>query len=427
MAKQPKLSKSVSASNLVQLGEAKLADLLLDAADWDPILKRRLRMELAAAISPADLALELDKRLDSLAESRARVSWRKRPELIREAEMLRALIVGPLLEADARLALDRMVSWFDLGGPLAARTKDPRGELQVMIEDALPDLAAVAQAAGVAVAAPVLADAVLTRVTPWAGLVGRVVDDLEPALVQALLTRLAPAAEKVAKVALLVRRLAARTGSVDVWLSTFAPDELRKPAIAAEAATRLAQAGRAAEARAALEAGRAPPPSPTRKLWGGKTPEPEAPSDAFAEAEIAVLTAEGRNEEAAEAHWMLFERTLDPEVLKVITSGMADFDDVVAVDRAVAYARTYFDLTRALRFLMAWGALRDAAETITARPGELNGRAEEFPLWASRLAAKWPEAAGLLLRARIKALRAMGARGVELETLEAEAEALAAG
>ena len=52
MARTPKLSKTVSASNLVQLGETKLAALLLDAADWDPILKRRLRMELAAAISP---------------------------------------------------------------------------------------------------------------------------------------------------------------------------------------------------------------------------------------------------------------------------------------------------------------------------------------------------------------------------------------
>lgn len=424
MAKQPKLSKTVSASNLVQLGEAKLAALLMDAADWDPILKRRLRLELAAAISPGDLALELDKRLDSLAESRARVSWRKRPELIREAEMLRALITGPLLEADARLALDRLVSWFDLGGPLAARTKDPRGELQVMIEDALPDLARVATSAGVAIAAPVLADAVMTRATPWAGLVGRVVDELEPALVEALLTRLAPAADKAAKIGLLVRRLAARTDAVDVWLSTFAPDDLRKPAVAAEAATRLAGAGRAAEARAALEAGRAPSPSPGRKLWGGKAPEPETLSEALAEAEIAVLIAEGRADEAAEAHWMLFERTLDPEVLKAITTGMADFDDVVAVDRATAYARTYFDLTRALRFLMAWGALRDAAETIVARADELNGRAEEAPLWASRLAAKWPEAARLLLRARIKALRAMGARGLEVEALEAEAEAL---
>lgn len=123
---------------------------------------------------------------------------------------------------------------------------------------------------------------------------------------------------------------------------------------------------------------------------------------------------------------MLFERTLDAEVLKAIIAGMADFDDVVAVDRATAYARAYFDLMRALRFLMAWGALRDAAETIVARAHELNGRAEEAPLWASRLAAKWPEAAGLLLRARIKALKAMGARGAEVEALEAEAEALGA-
>lgn len=426
MARTPKLTKTVSAANLVQLGEARLAELLLEAAGWDPILKRRLRMELAAAISPADLAAELDKRLESLAGSRARVSWRKRPELIREAEMLEALITGPLLAADARLALDRLVAWFDLGGPLAGRTKDPRGELQLMFERALPDLARVAQAVAPATAVSVLAEAVLTRATPWAGLVGRIVPDLEPVLVEALLARLAPAAAGGSKGALLVRRLAARAEAVDVWLATFSPEELKKPAIAAEAAVRLAGAGRAAEARAALEAGRQPAPSPTRKFWGGKAPGPEAPSDTFAEAEIAVLTAEGRADEADEAHWMLFERTLDPEVLKAIMSGLADFDDVVAADRATAYARTYFDLTRALRFLMAWGALRDAAETIAARAEELNGRAEEFPLWAARLAAKWPEAAGLLLRARIKALRAMGARGVEVEALEAEAEALGA-
>ena len=36
MAKTPKLSKSVSVSNLVQLGEARLAGLLLEAADWKP-------------------------------------------------------------------------------------------------------------------------------------------------------------------------------------------------------------------------------------------------------------------------------------------------------------------------------------------------------------------------------------------------------
>ena len=299
MAKTPKLSKTVTAANLAQLGEAKLAELLSEAAGWDPILKRRLRMELAAAISPADLALELDKRLDSLAESRARISWRKRPELIREAEMLRGLITGPLLEVDARLALDRIVSWFDLGGPLAARTKDPRGELQVMIEDALPDLARIANAAGPEIAAPVLADAVLTRATPWAGLVGRGVHDLDDGLVEALLDRLSPSAARGAKVSLLVRRLAARTGAVDVWLSTFAPEDLHRPAVAAEAARRLAEAGRAGEARATLEAGRTPPPSSNRKSWDGRSPEPEAPGDAFAEAEIAVLIAEGRTDEAA--------------------------------------------------------------------------------------------------------------------------------
>lgn len=61
-----------------------------------PDLKRRLRMELAAAMGAADLAPELDKRLVALESSKARVSWRKRPGLVAELETLRRMIVDRL-------------------------------------------------------------------------------------------------------------------------------------------------------------------------------------------------------------------------------------------------------------------------------------------------------------------------------------------
>ena len=66
MAKRPTTAKkSVSAANLAALGADRLADLLMEAGAADPGLKRRLRMELAAEVGAADLALEIDKRMFS--------------------------------------------------------------------------------------------------------------------------------------------------------------------------------------------------------------------------------------------------------------------------------------------------------------------------------------------------------------------------
>eukprot|EP01035_Chromulina_nebulosa_P038951 gene38951-52599_t len=127
MAKRPATAKkTLSAANLKALGDARLADLLMEMAGEDAGWKRRLRMELAAEVGAADLALEIDKRLNTLATSRAKVSWRKRPELLADLATVRRMIVDRLAAMDARLGLDRLVVWFDLYPGLASRVKDPK-------------------------------------------------------------------------------------------------------------------------------------------------------------------------------------------------------------------------------------------------------------------------------------------------------------
>jgi len=76
--------KRLNAAGLTGLGADRLGALLMEAADADPLLKRRLRLVLAAEAGPDLLALELDKRIATVAASRARVSWRKRPDLLRD-------------------------------------------------------------------------------------------------------------------------------------------------------------------------------------------------------------------------------------------------------------------------------------------------------------------------------------------------------
>ncbi|MBU1384331.1 MAG: hypothetical protein KKG14_09680 [Alphaproteobacteria bacterium] len=417
--------KTVNAANLLVLGADRLSALLFEAASIDPALKRRLRMELAAEISAADLALEIDKRLNTLATSRARVSWRKRPALLNDLQSLRRVIVDRLALLDARLALDRLVGWFDLYPTLGARVSDAKGELPLLFDAATSDLGAVASAAGLDNAAPVLGEALSTRLNPWASWVGRGAQSLSPELAQRLLIDLTTGRPKpTGRLALVVRKLADRSGDLDAWIQSIAEDDGRKPEIGAEIARRLAEADRPAEARDALEAARQvnPPARPGR----GKPEQAHVP-DAWLDAEIAVLEAEGRGEEADAARWRVFERTLSADQLRTLIAKLADFEDVVALDRAFALAADHPDAMKGLAFLMGWPALREAADLVVRRQAELRGGHDDLPLWAGRLAGRFPLAALLLVRARARALVALGA-GIteEVEGLIAEAEALGA-
>lgn len=77
MARQSRISTRLSAASLVHLGAPRLADLLIEAGAGNANLKRRLRLELAAEISP-----------DILARARragCSTAWTHQPESPRQA------------------------------------------------------------------------------------------------------------------------------------------------------------------------------------------------------------------------------------------------------------------------------------------------------------------------------------------------------
>ena len=416
--------KTVTEANLLFLGEARLAALLTEAASIDPALKRRLRMELAAEVGAADLAFEIDKRLTALATSRARVSWRKRPALLNELRGLLRVITDRMAPLDLRLALDRLVGWFDLYPALDARVSDAKGELPLLFDQGTEALAALASDAGPDVAAPVLAEALSTRLDPWASWVGRSAPRLDPELAKRLLGEITRGrATPTGRLALVVRKLADRSGDLDGWLATIPADDRRKPETGSEIARRLALAGRPAEARVALEASETPPPKASR--WGASTREAEPPSDMRLAALIAVLDAEGRVAEADAERWRLFDRTLDPDALRGMLANLPDFEDVVALDKAFVLAASHADLMKGLAFLMNWPALREAADMIVSRADGLRGAHEDIPLWMARLSGRFPLAALRLGQARIRALSQFGGAKDEIVDLLAETEALA--
>lgn len=385
-------SVRLSLSSLTTLGAPSLAQLLMEAAATDANLKRRLRLELAAEAGPQWLAAEIDKRLASLGASRARISWRKRPELLADLEAHRKMIVERLANADPPAALGSILNWFELFRSLQARVKDPRGELILAFESAAPDLWRLASAQLGEGVSSRLAQAILAHPLDYARWIGAGADELTPDLAQRLLEALnregpAPSLARGA-----VRRLADRAGDLDLWLSLLTPEEQRFPDFAAQVARRLMSAGRNAEARTALE--KILHPGASKSRWQGQTAL--SPTAAWEAASIDLLEAEGRKQEAQDLRWAMFERDLNPQALRDYLSRLPDFDDVEALDRAFAYAAAFPSLEAALTFLMDWPAYREAASLIERRAREAQRPMASKADWAARLAQRFPGAAEIL-------------------------------
>lgn len=395
MARRPASPKRLNAVNLSGLGADRLGELLMQAADADAILKRRLRLVLAAEAGPDLLALELDKRLATIAASRARVSWRKRPDLLRDLEILRGAIVDDLAVVSPGAGLERLIAWFDLFRGLATRVKDQKGELAAAFETAAPDLWRIAETAVQAdekAVAP-MAQAVERQPLEYARWIGAGGDDLSADLARRLLDPL-DKASSARGMQTVMRRLADRAGDLDLWLSLTTPEERGSPDFAAVMAKRLLVADRVPEARQALEAALAP--SAGNRRWTfGRSPQAGPPvlTRAWEATSIDLLEAEGRKDEAQELRWAMFERDLSAPVLRAYLARLPDFDDVEALDRALAHAATHADFETALGFLMDWPAHREAAALIEHRIHKVRTPLPLKSDWAARLAQKYPDAA----------------------------------
>lgn len=396
MARQSRISTRLSAASLVHLGAPRLAELLIEAGAGNANLKRRLRLELAAEISPDILALEIDKRITAVSAARTRVSWRKRGELIEDLNAHRRMIVERLAPEAPGEALAVLIRWFDLYSGLAARVKDTKGELPSAFEAAAPELFTLAETAG-GEALRDLVDALRRHPQDYARWISAAGETLGPCTALRLLDGLDASARKTPAGRNLLRRLADKAGDLDLWLSLVTPEQARSPDIAADIARRLLDAGRVAEARAALEA--ALSPSPLNRPWiFGHSPKNGAPrlTPAWEAASIDVLDAEGSRQEAQDLRWSLFERDLSAPVLRDYLSRLPDFDDVEALDRAFVHASSHPDFEAAMRLLMDWPAHREAAALVLSRPREARQARPVSADWASRLAQRYPEAADIL-------------------------------
>lgn len=390
--------KTVTAENLAELGAERLAGILMSAADDDPALKRRLRMELAGEVGAEHLAAELAKRLAGIETRRSRVHWRKYKGFVRELDLLRQMIAGPLAEQDAPLALDNFMRLLELANGLFELVDDSRGEVEAVFRRAV-------QEAGALVGRVHPGGAWVERLAAllntddeqlFGGLVSEAAPHLTPELLERLRSRLAEVQAQRRRPAPSLRKalqaIADAQGDVEAYAATIPETEARMPSAGAEIATRLLAAGRIEDALAALA--RSAPPQGARTLLPGVRE--------WEEAYIAALEADGQLDLAQEARWAAFERRLDPERLRAYLRKLADFDDVEAQDRAFAHAKAFPHFIDALAFFTAWPAANDAADLVLRRHGEINpDKPEVLEPAATLLETRHPLAASLLLRAMV--------------------------
>lgn len=414
--------KTLNKENLAALGAERLAELLIEVSANNAGVKRRIRLELAGARSPLEVAKEVRKRLTTIERSRSFVDWQNRRGLVEDLEAQRRAIVDQVAKSDLAEGLDLMWRFMALANSVFARCDDSSGTVSDIFHAACRDLGAMAQAAKVPLE-EIAHRAFNTLLENGYGQYDGLISVLAPALGPSGLDQLkqhfvdlskAPHekpkekdrkvigwgsggplyADEVAErhrasvIRLAFQEIADAQGDVDAFIAQHSEKARRVPTIAAEIAKRLLQAGRAEEAWAAINA-----VDESRTGWVAHEWE---------EVRLEVMEALGRNEDAQAFRWQCFERTLNSARLRAHLKRLPEFEDVEAEERAMAVAVRFPEVHQALAFLVSWPAIEKAAALVLARANELNGdHYEVLAPAADALAGRHPLAATLLLRAMI--------------------------
>jgi hypothetical protein len=416
---------TINAKNLEALGAERLAELLIEISTGDATARRRLRMELAAAQSPIDLAKEVRKRLITIARSRSFVDWTAIRSLATDLDTQRRAIIETVAQADPNEALDLMWRFMDLAKAIFDRCDDSNGIVGEVFRSACQEIGGLAQKANAdpKILANLVFDALLANdYGQFGGLISAVAPALGPNGLDHLKRRMVDLSNKpairpdkkdrvkigwstsgpifadeieersrVSTVRLALRQIADAQGDVDAFIAQYDEATRKVPKIAAEIALRLVDAKRSTEALAIIDA------AEQRRSGGWDWPDFD-----WEDARIAVLEALGRTEEAQRVRWDCFERSLSAPHLRAYLKNLPDFDDVEAEEKALDHAERYRSRLGALSFLISWPSLDRAARLVIAHAADLDGNQYEILAPAAQaLAAKHPLAATLVLRSMI--------------------------
>jgi hypothetical protein len=403
--------------NLAALGAERLATILVDLAEADAEVKRRLRLELAAQVGGDSIAAEIGKRITALRKARSFIDWQKRRDFVKDLDLQRAMIVDRVAQTRADLALDLMWRFMGLAEPVINRVDDSTGSVGDVFQSACEDLGAIAAKAG---PDPVgLADQVFTALSAndygvFDGLVAAMVPalgdtgtaHLKSRLAQALADRLRKAGGRDLRTSAMrsaLQDIADAQADIDAYIALVPVEDQSRPQMGAEIGRRLLAAGRTTDALAALENAR-----PNQR--SGQAGDHDdfylaryGDGGAWEEVYIEALDAAGQEQRAQRLRWAAFEDRLSSIQLRAYLKKLPDFEDVEAEERAMRHALGFRSFPAALDFLRIWPDQARAARLVLTRATEIDGNLYYLLEPAAQLIeGKHPLAATLLRRAMIE-------------------------
>ena len=413
---------TLNSKNLEALGAERLAELLIELSTGNAAAKRRLRLELAGASNPGEISKEVRKRLSTISRSRSFVDWHNQRTLVDDLEAQRSTIADKISKIDATEAFDLMWRFLALAESVYNRCDDSNGRVGEVFYDARLSLGALAK-----LAQPLpekLADQIYEALQhngygQYDGLIGLLSDSLGNEGLEYLKKKImALSKEKIIRPPDKERRAVAygsggttfadeleessrkRTvksalmaiadaqGDVDAFMAQYDKKTRKVPVIAAEIAERLLASSRGDEALKVIQSA-----EHRREDWV---------TFEWEDARINVLDALGRPDEAQQARWRCFEKSLSDDHLRSYLQRLPDFDDEEAKLKAFDYVQGSKYFHSALEFFIDWPALDRASKLVLDRSKEVDGNIYELPTQASQqLAGKYPLAATILLRKMI--------------------------
>ena len=427
MARKSTPAPKLDPATLTALGAERLAELLFDCAQTDTVLKRKLKFEIAMAGDPAAAAREVEKRIASLSRAKAYVDWPKVRAFAHDLDSTREVVAERLAKAAPAAAYDLLWSFMETAETTHERCDDSNGGVGDVYALALRDLASLARQIAQPVEATVgrmLAaietngygqfDGIIELFAPALGKEGLALlrGRLREALAEAEdLANRTPEPEmrringipymraadmegfrpkyRVRTLNSALRDVASAQGDVDAYIAAIESDARSAPGIAVDIARRLLDAGRPAEALAALDA---------VEMDGYSRF-----AASFDDVRFDTLEALGRGNEAQAARWASFQRSLSAQHLKDYLSRLPDFDDFEAERKALDHAESFEDKHEALHFLVGWPALERASRLVLRHTDKWNGDLYELlSPSADALDEKYPLAATVLRRAMIE-------------------------
>ena len=414
--------KTLNAKNLEALGAARLAELLIEISTGNAASKRHLRLELAGALGPKEVARDIRKRLATIARSRSFVEWDRTRPLVQDLETQRNAIVTKVAPKEPEEALDLMWRFLGLAASIYERCDDSNGSVGDVFYSAREDLGEIAESAQQDT--NTLADRVFEALQDNGyGQYDNLIPLLSPVLGSDGLLHLKKHILELAEhpvpvppeeerevvgwgsggetyahemaersrqstVRMALMDIADAEGDVDAFIAQYDAKTRKVPKIAANIAERLLAAGRAEDAWGFIERAES-----RNQSW--------VPSE-WQKVRLDVLEAIGRGDEAQAFRLKCFQRSLAADHLRAYIKRLPDFDDVEAEDKAMDYALTYPSALSALHFLIHWPALEHAAQLVINRADEMDGdHYEILTPTADALAANYPLAATLALLAMI--------------------------